>query len=71
MRNPSRIYPLLNQIGDIWSRHPDLRFGQLIKNIEACGPGDGGLFCIEDDEFEKAIEKFEALAKNKKIIGKI
>lgn len=30
MRDKSRIRPYLNRLGDIWEKHPDLRFGQLI-----------------------------------------
>lgn len=62
MRNPARIYPLLNKIGDIWIKNPDLRLGQLIYIIGAGKFGDGGrLFGIEDDEFEELID-------NRKII---
>lgn len=61
MRNPSRIYPLLNKIGDIWIKHPELRFGQIIENIKRVNKIDD-LFYIEDNKFEKLIDKF-----NKKI----
>lgn len=61
MRNPARIYPLLNKIGDLWIKHPDLRFGQLIENIKRLDKTtriSNDLFFIEDDEFEKLIDKF-------------
>ena len=55
MRNPARIYPLLNEIGDLWIKEPDLRFGQLITNIS----GGKDLFYIEDENFEKLIDKYK------------
>ena len=54
MRNPARIYSLLNKIGDIWIKYPDLRLGQLIDNIKVQGE-QSDLFQIEDDRFEQLI----------------
>jgi hypothetical protein len=56
MRNPSRIYPLLNKIGDYWVKNPDLRFGQIIENLKKANSIDD-LFYIEDKHFEKLFEK--------------
>ncbi len=63
MRNPSRIYPLLNKIGDIWIKNPDMRLGQLIENItheykKKGGSISGDIFYIEDEDFEKLIESW-------------
>lgn len=30
MRNPKRIFKLLNEFKKLWLRNPDLRFGQII-----------------------------------------
>lgn len=57
MRNPSRIYPLLYKIGDIWVKKPDLRLGQLLENILAAT--DKSLFYVEDKDFEKLIDRFK------------
>lgn len=57
MRNPARIYPLLNKIGDYWIRNPDLRFGQIIENLKRANKIDD-LFYIEDDVFKKLIEQY-------------
>lgn len=58
MRNPARIYPLLNKIGDIWIKNNQLRLGQLIniivnKNRKATGRN---LFFLEDEDLEKLID---------------
>ena len=58
MRNPARIYPLLNKIGDIWVKNPDLRLGQLIECIKAGGNLHPDLFNIEDDQLEVLVDKF-------------
>ena len=34
MRDPERIKELLNLINEIWSKDPDLRFNQLIYNLQ-------------------------------------
>lgn len=34
MRDPNRIDPFLQEIGEIWKKNcPDWRFGQLIENV--------------------------------------
>lgn len=33
MRDIKRIDPFLKEIGDIWKRVPDWRFGQLMSNV--------------------------------------
>ena len=69
MRHPARIYPLLNKIGDIWIKHPDLRFGQLIEIISSghpCGHNGFDPFYIEDEEFEKLIDLYNKKQKYEK-----
>ena len=56
MRNPNRIKPFLKKLEEYWEKHPDLRFGQIIINMkpESKNPP---LFFIEDEDFEKLIDK--------------
>jgi hypothetical protein len=62
MRNPDRIKPFLKKLEILWEKCPDLRFGQLVKNIEHRVSGKAELFYIEDEEFEKEIDAFEVRA---------
>ena len=56
MRDPDRIFPLMTKLAGIWSKTPDLRFGQLIENII----GDGKLiWYLEDDNFETLLDKWD------------
>ncbi|WP_318493284.1 hypothetical protein [Photobacterium leiognathi] len=34
MRDPKRIYEAMNLLTEIWAKNPDLRFNQLIYNIQ-------------------------------------
>ena len=55
MRNPKRIKPFCDELAELWSNWPDLRFGQIMYNIlkyiEFEHRKDG--FYIEDDELIK------------------
>lgn len=33
MRDPNRIDPFLKTLGDYWKKYPDLRFNQMIYNL--------------------------------------
>lgn len=53
MRDINRIDPFLEELGELWKTHPDLRFGQLVSiindwlyNKRAHIP----MFYIEDDD---------------------
>lgn len=54
MRDPDRIYEFCNTLASVWSKYPDMRFGQLIVNVLGVDP-----FYIEDDKSLELIEKFE------------
>jgi len=55
MRDPKRIPRILATVMSVWSRHPDLRLGQLLL---AAGDEDD-LFYMEDDAIIRALcEKF-------------
>ena len=66
MRNPARIYPLLNKIGDVWIKNPDLRLGQLIYVILSDLDDDvyaDEMFGIEDDRFETLVDAYAKKSK--------
>ena len=63
MRNPNRIYEILNLLQRGWEKVPDLRFGQLIENLKRYINIDD-LFYIEDDEMTKKIVDFFDLEEN-------
>ena len=48
MRDPNRIHEFCQELERVWSKTPDLRFGQLVVNVLGVDP-----FYIEDD---KALE---------------
>lgn len=50
MRDPKRIDKILDRIKDIWHRHPDMRFGQLLINLQVVP--DGPVWHQEDDKVE-------------------
>lgn len=61
MRDPGRIQPLLNELGEIWAKHPDMRLGQLLASLT---PGVhperrlAWLFYIEEYELLTALREF-------------
>ena len=60
MRNPNRIEPFLEKFKELWLKHPDLRFGQLVyilqKKQHKTDVGD--IFFPEDDVWLKCIEEY-------------
>ena len=52
MRDPKRIDVILQEIGAIWHKYPDMRLGQLIGNVLE-GPS---LYYVEDDSLAKALK---------------
>ncbi len=65
MRDPKRIRKILGEINRLWSKHSDMRFGQLVNNLYYKYCFDVELvpqrdyFNIEDDGFLKWLETFE------------
>lgn len=66
-RYPNRIDPLLQALGELWRRYPDLRFGQMVVCAADVGGADlpqclssvpewNRLFVIEDDALLRGIE---------------
>lgn len=58
MRDPERIPEFMETIQEMWERHPDWRFGQLIFNVfdGIWDTTEPKFFYIEDDQLLKVIE---------------
>lgn len=54
-RNPDRIPRILEKLGKLWQKYPDMRLGQLLQN--ARGAEGTELFYLEDDVLEKRIDE--------------
>ena len=58
-RNPSRIPVVLELIEQEWQRSPDLRFFQLMHNLQyKFGNASGDLHYMEDEQLIKEINKW-------------
>lgn len=58
MRNPDRIPIILKRLENIWTKHPDLRLGQLFVNLcYLLKQQEINMFSIEDDELLNELEK--------------
>jgi hypothetical protein len=54
-RDAARIPRILEKLGKLWMRYPDLRLGQLLNNARGLECTD--LFWLEDDVLEQRIEE--------------
>lgn len=54
-RNRKRIAPFLEELGLLWEKYPDLRFGQIVAYIEN---DDTKRFYMEDEELLERIHSF-------------
>ena len=66
MRNPDRIEPFLQKLGELWKYLPDYRFGQLIYRL-ADELGQDIFFPEEDvwlEKIDKLIIEFEEYKRN-------
>lgn len=54
MRSVDRIPNILDRLGKIWEKYPDLRLGQLLLNCFS----DPLLYYIEDDTLIEALESY-------------
>ena len=64
MRDIERIDKVLKVLGDNWKKLPDLRFGQLICNMQSAAGDD--LFYVEDDEFADMVEEYVGIITEEK-----
>lgn len=68
MRDPNRIHKIILRFEELWRKNPDLRFMQLINNIQYSQGSD--MFYTEDDELFEIIEKFDDALEARKEIKK-
>ena len=57
MRDKNRIDPFMIEFAELWKRYPDLRFGQLVMNLQALVSANPDPFYTEDDIMLQAIRK--------------
>ena len=58
MRDPHRISEVLDEVEQLWRRHPDWRLGQLICNLAAWSdPNEGSPYDLEDVELLAEIRR--------------
>lgn len=55
-RDRNRIEFFVTLLAEYWARYPDLRFGQLMCNLQSFAKSD--LFYIEDSEFLDLLKRF-------------
>lgn len=64
MRDPERIPKICKKFEEMWSKYPDLRFGQFVYALyykaSHVRKEDGSIdfFYVEDDEFERILDEF-------------
>ena len=56
MRDPARIELIATLLVDIWKKHPDMRFWQLLLDIDWNHYGED-FFYLEDDEVLSVLER--------------
>ncbi len=62
MRDPDRIDPILQLLGEVWKQCPDQRLGQLIVNaLQPKGPVPQ-IFYAEDDVLLEGLRRFGGIA---------
>ena len=73
-RSPEEINNLLNEIGSIWSKYPQLRLGQLISNALYIRSPQAkskiaavDLFYLEDNSLIEKITKFDENVSEKRL----
>ncbi len=65
MRDPDRIALILEELGNFWTKYPDLRLGQILVIMNAGSrdkrelPLDNDVFNLEDDEFLNTLKEYE------------
>lgn len=57
MRDPERIDRIITNLRTFWKENPDWRLTQLVWNISKPGVSCPEFFYIEDDFFEKELQK--------------
>ena len=59
MRDVERIKPFCDEFAQLWAKHPDLRFGQIMSNIARYLQMEHrkDLFFLEEDELMKVLRE--------------
>jgi hypothetical protein len=60
MRDPKRIARITQLLSEVWEKVPDWRLTQLVINASDTQHNCGPVFYLEDDEFERRLEKLSA-----------
>jgi uncharacterized protein YihD (DUF1040 family) len=64
MRDPARIYKMVDMIAKAWHKHPELRLCQILSTAlsDHMPPGKDDvvrdMFYVEDDVLKESIERF-------------
>ena len=60
MRDINRIKPFCDELAELWSQYPDLRFGQMMSNLMQHVKLTEGrdVFYMEDDEFMEVLKEY-------------
>ncbi|WP_005031496.1 DUF1040 family protein [Holophaga foetida] len=56
-RDPARMGPLLEVLGQVWARNPDLRLGQLLCGLNTMDRPERDLFYLEDDVLLELLQR--------------
>lgn len=58
MRDVNRIKPFCDELAELWSKYPDLRFGQIMWNMSKYihNEYDKDMFYMEEDELMEIIK---------------
>lgn len=59
MRDINRIKPFCNELAELWSKHSDLRFGQIMSNIARHMQMEHrrDMFFMEEDELMEVLKE--------------
>ena len=59
MRDVNRIKPFCDEFAQLWSRYPDLRFGQIVSNIARYVQVEHrmDIFFMEEEELMEVLRK--------------
>ncbi|WP_143072485.1 MULTISPECIES: DUF1040 family protein [unclassified Variovorax] len=64
MRDPDRIPEMLELLGEVWQRQPDLRLGQLVFNAARMRDAEvEDVFSIEDGGLRKGLIRYLEMIK--------
>ena len=56
MRDVNRIDKFLEEFGELWKKYPDLRFSQIVCNLQRYIGNDG--FYLEEEDYIQKLKDF-------------